>query len=143
MAIKPNRLILSSSFGTLKNDTQSNHLTITVPSGQVRTSANLELARAVVSVGTRNSPIRARMRSSKFNTWRLGTTLLSLISTTNNFNPVPDETLLWCAVQRISATEVALILYLSGFGGGGFTVTTQEAITVEAVFSTYVQPVLS
>lgn len=143
MGIYPNRLILSSSFGTLKNDTQSNSLSITIPSGTSVTRPTIELGRQTLAVGEVNSPIRARMKSSKYDIWRVGTSLYSQVSTTSSLDPTPQDLGLWCTIQRISATEVALILSLTGLGGGmGETITTDENITIEAVFSTYLQPAI-
>lgn len=138
--MKINRFNLSSDFGTLKNDTQNNTISVTVNAGTIFDPANPQLGQATIDVGTRNAGIRARGRSTKYGIWVVGTTLYSDIAVSipslpgNNFTQT-----LYCNLDRISPTTVRLSVGTDGTSGAPpFRVDDTQTITF--VFSTFLSP---
>lgn len=135
----PERFIQTSDFATLKNDSGSTTLSVTIPNGTVFNHSNPHLGTQTVSVGTINAPVRSRMTTTKRGgNWMVSSFMLDTIVTQGAGLPV-DFTYVWCTLYRSSPSQMSLSIYIESFGGGP-NFTTREPFTVTAVFSTFLSP---
>lgn len=134
----PNNLQISSDYGTLKNDTQTNTIQITIPAGTVYPASNPIIATTTQTVGTINAGIRARGNSSKFpSIWAVGSTIYSTLNIT--ISGVTFNTTLYCTLDRINSNTVRLQLGSDGASGAP-DATVNETQTITFVYSTFISP---
>ena len=134
----PNNAELTTDFGTLKNDTQSNTISVVIPNNYDYDPGNPDLGVAYLDVGTINAGLRARANTSKYPGWYSGVTLTSTILVTIPTFPEfgTFNVGLYCNLDRISPSTVRLRVSADGFPGDP-TYRTQESITVTFIFSTF------
>jgi len=139
--MKTNRFILSTDFGTLKNDTQSNVISVTINAGTLFDPSNPQLGSATIDVGTRNAGIRARGASDKYGIWTVGTTLYSTVLVSVPSDPFipPFVQTLYCNLDRISPSTVRLTVGTDGTSGAP-TFRVDDTQTITFVFSTFLSP---
>lgn len=134
----PNRLNLSSDYGTLKNDSTGVTISITIPNGLVYNSNNPIIGETTITIGTKNAPVRARGITTRSGVWSVGTFIYSFISQQPTGGPVYDGFLL-ATLFRSSPTQMTL--RISGeYVGGGPNVTIRETQTITFVLSTFLSP---
>jgi hypothetical protein len=136
-----NNFITNTDYGTLKNDTQSNTLSVTVADNTTwNPSVDNILAQSTLVVGTVNAGIRARGKSSKYAPWVVGTTLYSTINYEIPSLAMTGLTMnLYCNLERVSSTTVRLTMASEGSVGSP-DFRTEEAQTITFVFSTFLSP---
>lgn len=139
--MKPNDLILSTDYGTLKNDTSGNSISASITKGQIFNVSSPLLASAILTVGTINAGLRARAKSSKYPPWITGVTLYSDMK--YSIPSMPGSGIstgtLYCNIQRISPTTIKLnVATEGGFGAPNFKIEENQTITF--VFSTFLSP---
>lgn len=135
-----NDFLLDSDFATLKNDTQTNTLSVSLVSGTNYDPANPILGTATLDVGTVNAGIRSRGNSSKYSSrWTVGTTLYSDILVRIPSLGVNFTQTLYCYLDRISPTTVRLLVGTDGSSGAP-THQVFENQTITFVFSTFLSP---
>lgn len=132
----------SSDFGTLKNDSQSNVISVTIAAGTVFSPTNPILAEAIVSAGTVNAGLRARGSSTKYAREVSATTIYS----DSSFN-IPSQPsvpafvqALYCTLDKISPTQVRLRVGTDGVNGTPPNFRVNETQTITFVFSTFLSP---
>lgn len=141
--MKINNFILNSDYATLKNDTQSNTISVTIASGTLFTpnAIDTEIGSATLDVGTINAGIRAMGKSSKYDDWVIGTTLYTDIDVSDPSIPeigtIPMTIL--CYLKRTDANTVKLLITCEAVGGSP-QIKTEEAVTISFVFSTFLSP---
>lgn len=136
--MKPSNFILSSDYGTLKNDSGSTVLTVTINNGFVFNPSNPLLGQSSIEVGTLNAPVRSRMTTTKRGgTWIIGTFLFDQISSQVSGFPV-DVSPLWCSLYRTSPSTMTLRVETEGFPGPNITI--RETVVVSAIFTTFLSP---
>lgn len=139
--MKINNFVLNSDYATLKNDTQGNTISATIPVGTVidMPTINHVIASNTINVGTINAGVRSRVMSSKYpNEWHLGPVMYTVIAV--NIDGIGASTMyLWCFLRRTSANTITLLI-TSESGTGMPTTTTTEALTVTFNFSTFLSP---
>lgn len=135
----PSRFIQTSDYGTLKNDSASTTMSVTINNGLVFNPSNPLLGSQTISVGTRNAPIRARMTTTKRGgTWIVGTFLFEYpVNMQVTGFPVAGYSL-YCSLYRISPTDMRLDVFAEG--GSGPNITVRETVVVTAVFTTFLSP---
>lgn len=140
--MKINKFILSSDFATLKNDTQSNTISVTVSAGTIFNPTNPQLGVATMEVGTRNAGLRARGMSTKTGNWFVGTTLYSsvLVNIPSEPSVPPFSQSLYCTLDRISPTTVRLSVGTEGVNGSPPDFRVADTQTITFVFSTFLSP---
>lgn len=135
----PNKYDLNTDYGTLKNDTQSNTISITIPAGTVYPYSNPIIAETTLDVGTINAGIRARGNSSRYpGVWVVGASLYSYINITVSGSAF-DATL-YCNLDRISPTTMRLQIGSDGSSGAP-NATVNQTQTITFVFSTFLSPI--
>lgn len=138
--MKLNRFISNSDYGSLKNDSQTNTISVTIASGVTFNPSNNVLGTATLDVGTINAGIRARGNSSKYTPWVVGTTIYSLLLISiPSLGPTTFETTLYCNLERIDADTVKLTVAVENASGSP-DYRTEEAQTITFVFSTFLSP---
>lgn len=136
--MRPNEYNLTTDYGTLKNDTQTNTIQITIPSGTTYPYSNPIIASTTLNVGTINAGIRARANSSKYPTiWTVGSTLYSDLNVTVSGSAF--DTTLYCNLDRISPTTVRLQIATDGAASAP-NATVNQTQTITFVFSTFLSP---
>lgn len=136
--MRPNDYNLTTDYGTLKNDTQTNTIQLTIASGTTYPYSNPIIASTTLNVGTINAGIRARGNSSKYpNVWAVGTTLYSDLNVTVSGSAF--NTTLYCTLDRISPTTVRLQVATDGASGAP-NATVNQTQTITFVFSTFLSP---
>lgn len=134
----PDRFILNSEYGTLKNDSNATTLSVTISNGYVFNPSSPTLGSQSVEVGTVNAPIRSRMTTTKRGgDWFIGTFLFDQINVQSSGTPVSPAPL-YCSLYRSSPTTMTLLVYTEGYAGTNLTV--RETVTVTAVFTTFLSP---
>jgi hypothetical protein len=137
-----NNFILSSDYASLKNDTQSNIISVTIPFGMIFNSGtNNILGSSTLIVGTINAGIRARGNSSKYAKWVSGTTIyVNYLFTIPSIPAAGTQTgTLYCNLQRISSNTMQLIVATDQDPGApDFKIAETQTITF--VFSTFLSP---
>lgn len=140
--MQPNDFILTSDYASLKNDTQTNSISVTINNGTTWNISSPTLATATLTAGTVNAGLRGRGQSSKYSSkWMNGLTLYSDLSHT--IPSIPEAGTqsigLYCTLERISATTVRLTAATDG-GSGMPDFRTAESQTITFVFSTFLSP---
>lgn len=139
--MKLNDFVLNSQYATLKNDTQSNTLSITINEGTLFDPNNPQLGSTTLNVGKINAGMRARGYSSKYNKWTIGPTLYS--DTLVDIPSIPSygtfTQSLYCNLDRINPTTVRLSVGTDGTNGAP-TFRIKETQTITFVFSTFLSP---
>ena len=140
MSMKLNRFIINSRYASLKNDTQSNTLSVTITSGTTFSpSTGNILGTANLDVGTINAGIRARGKSSRYSSWSVGTTIYSLGEFSIPSIPTPTfNQTLYCTLERTSATNVRLTVAVEKSPSPDYRIEADQTITF--VFSTFLSP---
>jgi hypothetical protein len=143
MLMKINNFILNSDYATIKNDTQSNTISVTIASGTTFTPSTLdvEIGISTLDVGTINAGIRARGKSSKHADWVVGTTLFTdfLVSYPAYPGIGTISQTFWCYLKRIDADTVKLLVtYETAVGAPQIKI--EETVTISFVFSTFLSP---
>jgi hypothetical protein len=138
--MKLNRFILNSDYGSLKNDTQSNTISATIPNGLTFNPDDPILAQETIDVGTINAGIRARGSSSKYSRVSVGPTIYSLLTCgIPSLGLTGIDLTLYCNIERISATTIRLTVAVE-YSPGGPDYITEESQTINFVFSTFLSP---
>lgn len=133
----PNRLVMASTYGTLKNDSQGTTLTVAVTSGTVVDPGVTHVVGTdTATVGTINAPLRARCHTSKFGNWQVGTILFSNIDVKFAGDLATYTVNLYGELIRINATQLRLYVSLDN-NGPGPDITIQENQTITFVVSTF------
>lgn len=131
----PERFIQNSDYATLKNDSQSNLLSVTISNGFVFNPTSPALGSQTISVGTINAPIRARMNSTKRgSTWIIGTFMLEMVNMQPAGFPI-SQFPVFASLYRSSSSEMTLEIFTEGFSGPNLTV--RETVNFQAIFSTF------
>lgn len=139
--MKPNNFSLASDYASLKNDSQGNTISVTIPSGTTWNISSPTIATATLAVGTINAGLRARGNSSKYPKWMNGLSLYSDLSyTIPSITSAGTQTIrLYCTLERINATTIRLTAATEG-GSGAPDYQTAESQTITFVFSTFLSP---
>lgn len=139
--MNPNDLILASDYASLKNDSQTNTISVTIPSGQTWNISSPTLQTATITAGTVGANLRARGHTSKYPKWLNGLTVYSDLSHTIPSIPAAGvQTIgLYCTLERINATTIRLTAASDG-GSGAPNFQTNESQTITFVFSTFLSP---
>ena len=139
--MKPKDFIISTDWATLKNDTQSNTISLTVSAGTIYSPSNPILGQVSMEVGQINAGIRARARTTKFPNWVVGSSILSTSMTTIPSMPAVPAFEQWLlgTLERTSPTTVTLTVASEG-GTGVPDLRVQETQTITFVFSTFLSP---
>ncbi len=133
-----NDFISATDYGTLKNDTQSNSVSITISNGQVVAAGSSVVISNTVSAGTISAGLRARGSTTKNPGEYVGTTLYTTSSCSVVGEPGFVSVTLYCSLERISAAQVKLSTSIDNPSGGTMTITQSQTVTF--VFSTSVSP---
>lgn len=136
----PNDFILSTDYGTLKNDSGITTLSVTISNGTIFNPANPILGNHDVSVGTINAPIRARVNTSKTpGVWAVCTFLFSDYNYTISGFPGTNTGNLFCSVYRPSPGTIRLQVSTEGaLGSSDYTVVGTVVITFR--ITTFLSP---
>lgn len=140
--MQPNDFILASDYASLKNDTQTNSISVTINNGTTWNISSPTLATATLSVGTVNAGLRGRGQSSKYSSkWLNGLSLYSDLNyTIPAFPEAGTQTMaLYCTLERINATTIRLTAASEG-GSGAPDYVTAESQTITFIFSTFLSP---
>lgn len=137
----PQEFILSSSWATLKNDTQTNTLSVTITAGTIYNPSNPFLGEASMVVGKVNAGVRARAETTKFANWVVGQSILSTSMMSIPSMPAvpPFEQWLLGTLERTSDSTIRLAVYTEG-GSGLPNNRVEETQTITFVFSTFLSP---
>lgn len=135
--MKINQFQTNSDFGTLKNDSQTNTIQITIPAGTTYPYSNPIIASTTLQAGTINAGLRARGNTSKYSEWFIGTSLYSDINITVSGSTF--DTTLYCTLDRISPDTVRLQVGTDGSPGAP-NATVNQTQTITFVFSTFLSP---
>lgn len=138
----PDNYNLTSDFASFATDSSGNSISITISSGS-RVPTSSPRWDAFATGGSAQSFIRARMISSKDNKWGSGTTLISMVNVSIMQGSSVLATMnqpMFCILDKIDNTSVRLRIFLEGFSGYEYRVN--ETITVQAIYSSFINPLL-
>lgn len=140
--MNPQNFKISTDFATLKNDTQTNTLSLTINSGTVYNNSSPLLGTVSMDIGTINAGIRARCKTSLYTPWIIGPSLLSTSLVSIPSMPAVPQFEQWiiATLERTSPTTVTLTVSAEGAGGGGPNFRLEQTQTITFVFSTFLSP---
>lgn len=139
---KPNNYNLISDFASFASDSSGNTISLSIPSGTIVPTSNPRWD-ALASGGSTQSFIRARMMFTRDGKWGTGTTLLSIINVSILDGSTVITTMptgLYARIDKISATDVRLRVFLEAFDG--YSYRLNEQVTIQAVYSSFLNPML-
>lgn len=140
--MRPNNLIISSDFGSTKNDTSGNVISFTVPNNYVyNPSTNPIFGTVTMQAGSKSSGLRAIGTSSKYGVLVPGNTIYSDIDVDIPSLGSPILTSgLYCVLDRIEPEIIRLRVGTDGGGGAQPDYRTREPQTITFWFSTFLSP---
>lgn len=139
---KPNEFTLSSDFASFAADSSENTISITINSGSTVPTSS-PYWQSFAPGGSMQSFLRSRMHCSKDGKWGAGTTLLSIVNVSTMSGGtvlITGNQALYCILDKISNSDVRLRVFLDGFSG--YTYRINETITIQAVYSSFINPML-
>lgn len=137
-----NEFQISSDHGTLKNDSQSNVISVTIPAGTIFNPTNPQLGVATVNAGKINGSLRARGSSTKYNRQVSALTIYSdvVVSIPSQPSVPPYTQALYCSLDRIGPNTVRLSVGTDGVNGSPPNFRIDDTQTITFVFSTFLSP---
>ena len=138
---KPNNFILTTDYGTLKNDSGTTTLSVTIPNGTIFNPSNPVLGVQDAAVGTKNAPIRARSHTTKNpGVWSVGTFLYTEYNYTAVGLPGTYTGNLYCSLYRPSPGAIRLQVVTEGVTGSP-NYTVVGSVTITFSFTTFLSPI--
>lgn len=136
--MKPNNLNTSTDYGTIKNDTKGNTLSLTFTNGQTIAAGATRTYTNTLAVGTINAGLKVRANASINSQFFVGSTLYSNLSV--NVAGIPSITThtIYCSIFRSSETAVTVQCDVQNPYPGTITITANQTVTF--IFSTFLSP---
>lgn len=135
----PERFILTSDYGALKNDSGSTTLSVSIPNGFVFNPSSPLIGFDEAQVGTINAPIRARGYNNIDDAWTTATFIYVNYRYTVAGFPGTQNGLLYCSLFRPNASTIRLEVNAEGvIGSPNYTVV--GAVNVTYVITTFLSP---
>lgn len=139
---KPNEFTLSSDFASFAADSSENTISITINSGSTVPTSS-PYWQNFAPGGSMQSFLRSRMYCSKDGKWGAGTTIISIVNVSIMSGGTVLATgnqALYCTLDKTSDSDVRLRVFLEGFSG--YTYRINETVTIQAVYSSFINPML-
>jgi len=141
--VNVNRFIANSDFGSFKNDTLGNSVSVSVANGFRTSTGSPTLGTATLTVGEGQSLLRARMLCSLDDKWGSGTSLITLLNISLMDGAIvlsTQDVVCYATINKLNSTQVELKVYTEGFASA-FDIRVNESFTTTFVLATYLSPV--